>query len=278
MIDLLATLLLIISVLMLLSLGIVWINNKHKKNVWFNKVFALDDSELISESESKKQNAFKLKLLQAGITRKEFNEIIFASIIAGLALSSLVFFLDLSLMAEVILVLISVSIALFTPYLYIQEQIKARIKRIDDDLPVFIDLLIIILEGGGGLNNAIDEVTTQARDVIGKDMLGESSRFKHELITYGSEIAYTNLVKRTGSEAIGTIVGYMRLSEETGIGVKTIFENQAQEIRDAQSLNVQKRAATMNISIVFTMFIFILPAIIAMIAMPISAGALIEIF
>jgi len=160
------------------------------------------------------------------------------------------------------------------PYIYLDEQIKARIKRIDNDLAIFIDLLIIILEGGGGLNNAIDKVTQEAEDVLGKDLLEESKKFKNEFITYSSDIAYNNLINRTGSNAIATIVGFMRLSEETGIGVKSIFENQAQEIKDMEMLNVEKRAATMNISITFVMFIFILPAVIAMVAFPMAADAL----
>jgi len=66
----------------------------------------------------------------------------------------------------------------------------------------------------------------------------------------------------------------MRLSEETGIGVKSIFENQAQEIKAMEMLNIEKKAATMNISITFVMFLFILPAVIAMIAFPVAADAL----
>lgn len=249
-----------------------------KHHAWLNKIFDIDDSELLNENETISQSKFKLKLLQAGLTRKEFNEVVAASIIAGFALFTLIFILKPSFVMEMIIGFIAIVVAFFTPYLYLEEQRNARIKRIDLDLPVFIDLLIIILEGGGGLNNAIDEVTTQAGSVIGKDLIGESKRFKYELITYGNVIAFDNLVIRTGSEAVATIVGYMRLSEETGIGVKTIFENQAQEIRSAQSIAIKKGAAMMNIYITFTMFLFILPAIIAMIVFPLTAGALMKLF
>ena len=108
-------------------------------------------------------------------------------------------------------------------------------------------------------------------------MLEESRRFKYEFVTYDSEIAYQNLVNRTGSEAVATIVGFMRLSQETGIGVKTIFENQSNEIKEADMLSVEKKASLMNVAITFTMFIFILPAIIAMITFPIAAGALMKL-
>jgi len=62
----------------------------------------------------------------------------------------------------------------------------------------------------------------------------------------------------------------MKLSEETGIGVKNVFENQAQEIKDKEVIGIEKKAAMMNINMTFTMFLFILPAVIAMIAFPMS--------
>ena len=266
--------------LMIISLGIILFFTtlyllQHYKHVrMLNAIFSIQGETIISKEESDKKAAFEIKLTQAGITHKEYKEVQALSVVAGLALFSLIFLLDLSLLLNLFIGFIAILVMFFMPYLYLDEQIKARVKRINNDLAIFIDLLIIILEGGGGLNNAIDKVTQEAGNVLGKDLLEESKKFKNEFITYSSDIAYNNLVERTGSDAIATIVGFMRLSEETGIGVKTIFENQAQEIKDMEMLNVEKRAATMNISITFVMFIFILPAVIAMVAFPMSADAL----
>ena len=239
-----------------------------------NAIFNISDDELLSKKKSKTKEDFEQKLLQAGLTKQNFYEIVGASIFTGSVLIALIFIMKFSLLMELFIIFAGVSIAAFMPFIYLEEQVKARIKRIESDLAIFIDLLIIILEGGGGLNNAIDKVTTEATRVLGKDLLEESKIFKYEFVTYGSDVAYTNLANRTGSEAIGAIVGFMRLSEETGIGVKTIFENQAQEIKSTEILSVEKKAATMNISITLVMFIFIIPAVIAMIAFPMSADAL----
>jgi len=271
----------IIFVLSLIAIFVLlcyyfYINYIHKN--WLKVIFEAKDLSPLKQNENEKYKEFRLKLSRAGITQKQFSELVLMAIVAGLALLSLMFIIEFSPLMKLLVVLISVIIALFSPFLYLEEQVKARIKRIDNDLAIFIDLLIIILEGGGGLNNAIDEVTTKATKVIGKDLLEESKLFKNELITYGSEVAYTNLVKRTGSQEIATIVGYMKLSEETGIGVKTIFENQSNEIKSAELLNIEKKAATMNISITLSMFIFILPAIIAMIVFPMAADALMPKF
>jgi len=269
-----ANLVLLISSGIILLFAILYIIEQYKHTKFLHAVFTEDDDIIIDTVYSAKKAEFKLKLQRAGLKRKQFNEIVFASILAGISLISLVLILELSLVNEIVLFILGIGISLFMPYLYLEEQIKARIKRIEADLPIFIDLLIIILEGGGGLNNAIDKVTIEGKSVLGPDLLNESKKFKNEFITYSSDVAYTNLVNRTGSDAIATIVGFMRLSEETGIGVKSIFENQAQELKSMEMLNIEKKAATMNIGITFVMFIFILPAVIAMVAFPMAANAL----
>ncbi|QOP44346.1 type II secretion system F family protein [Sulfurimonas sediminis] len=274
MMEIFATALLVISIVVLFWYLTLYVYERYKHNTFLSAVFATEDDIILNDNFSAKKAQFKLKLQRAGLKKKQFNEIVFASVLAGASLISLLFFIDFSFLNKFFLVAGGLSIAFFMPYLYLEEQIKARIKRIENDLPVFIDLLIIILEGGGGLNNAIDKVTTEGESVLGPDLLAESKKFKNEFITYSSDIAFTNLVNRTGSDAIATIVGFMRLSEETGIGVKSIFENQAQELKSMEMLNIEKKAATMNIGITFVMFLFILPAVIAMIAFPMAADAL----
>ena len=246
---------------------------KHQQ--WIKSVFFSSDTNILKEEDSR--ISFDTKLIQAGLTKRDFQLIIVLSAFAGLSVSALPFILHLSSIATFAIITIALAIATAVPFIYLEEQKKARIKRIEQDLAIFIDLLIIILEGGGGLHNAIDQVTEEAKNVIGKDLLEESRRFKYEFVTYDSEIAYQNLINRTGSEAVATIVGFMRLSQETGIGVKTIFENQSNEIKEADMLSVEKKASLMNVAITFTMFIFILPAIIAMITFPIAAGALMKL-
>ena len=274
MIDTFAYIIMSISIVIFVVLGTWYTYSKYKHSKRIGKIFNLNSTKILSIEENKRKTDFKLKLLKAGLTQKDFNEIILASIITGLSLLFLVYIINFSFMLNTSIIMVSILIAIFMPLVYLEEQVKARIKRIDSDLAVFLDMLIIILEGGGGLHNAMDRVTTEGGHVLGKDLLEETRTFKNEFIAYSSEIAYNNLAERTGSEAIAAIVGFMRLSEETGIGVKTIFENQAEEIKSAEILNVEKRAASMNIGITLVMFIFIIPAVIAMIAFPMSADAL----
>ena len=274
MIEIISYTIFYISLAILVFFIALYLYTYYKHTKLLRAIFSTNDDSIISDIHNEKKAEFKLKLQRAGLTQKQFNEIVIASVLAGISIISLIYILDFSFMNELFFVVTGIAIMVAMPLLYLEEQIKARIKRIENDLPIFIDLLIIILEGGGGLNNAIDKVTVEGESVLGPDLLGESKKFKNEFITYSSDVAYTNLVNRTGSDSIATIVGFMRLSEETGIGVKSIFENQAQELKSMEMLNIEKRAATMNIGITLVMFLFILPAVIAMIAFPMAANAL----
>jgi len=274
MIEIISYTIFYISLAILVFFIALYLYTYYKHTKLLRAIFSTNDDIIMSDMHNEKKAEFKLKLQRAGLTQKQFNEIVIASVLAGISIISLIYILNFSFMGELFFAVTGVTIMVAMPLLYLEEQIKARIKRIENDLPIFIDLLIIILEGGGGLNNAIDKVTVEGESVLGPDLLGESKKFKNEFITYSSDVAYTNLVNRTGSDSIATIVGFMRLSEETGIGVKSIFENQAQELKSMEMLNIEKRAATMNIGITLVMFLFILPAVIAMIAFPMAANAL----
>jgi tight adherence protein C len=244
---------------------------KQKRERWIKNIFQTEDEKIMSKKKSKRVEEFDTKLMQSGLKYKDIKEIVLVAFLTSFSLIFLAIFMDFSELVSGSIVFIAVILPILIPFLYIEEQIKTRQKKIEADLSVFLDLVVIILEGGGGLNNAIDEVASSGELVIGKELLEEVEIFKNELISYGSDIAYENFARRTGSEVVATLVGFMKLSEETGIGVKNVFENQAQEIKDKEVVGIEKKAAMMNVNMTFTMFLFILPAVIAMIAFPMSS-------
>ena len=148
MIETIAYFILFVSIVLIVALSILYIYQNYKYSALLSAIFAQEDDIIIGEKFTKRKAAFKLKLQRAGLKRKQFNEIVAASILAALALIALLFIIDFSFIMKSFILFMAIGIAVFMPYLYLEEQIKARIKRIDNDLPIFIDLLIIILEGG----------------------------------------------------------------------------------------------------------------------------------
>ena len=244
----------------------------YTKRVLLAQIFSNKKESLLQQ---KKQKELLLRLESAGVGLQEYRLLQILAAITGVAVAILPFLLGAALLFKVVVLFIGIAIALLTPKLFIEEQRKKRIARIDADLAIFLDLLVIILQAGGGLLNAIDVVTKEAEGIIGKDLLEETKKFKKELTTLSPSLAYENLIRRTGSENVASIVSFMRISEESGIGLKTIFENQSKEIKEKAFFEIEKRASLLNIKMILAVFVFVLPALGAFIILPMMDNALV---
>jgi tight adherence protein C len=228
---------------------------------FLKSVFDLEDSNVDLLEQQTSISKLELKLHRAGTTLKEFNEIRFLGLFLGAMMLFLVLYMQESMMVNILLGVFGIFSATYFPYLYLDEMYKARVERIEGDLSTFLDMIIIFLEAGSGLNNAMLEVTKRTTEVIGNDLLSEINRFVLESATLSADNAFDNFVQRTGSVEIATLAGFLKLSQETGLGVKTIFESQGAEIKAKEFLKAEKKAATVNLMLTMTLFTFILPAL-----------------
>ena len=268
---------------MALLLSIVgWILYRYyRRTRYINKIIAAlkensESSQTIMERHTdvknpSKQEALKWKLLQAGITPKEYLETKIAIYAFGLFMVIFPFFF-FTVQTALLLAVSGVVIAIFAPGLYLESARSERVKKIDHDLSSFLDLIIIMLESGAGLKNALNFVAEKGDKVLSPLLVNEIKTLETELSNYDSATAYDNLAKRTGSKYIISMVDFLKLAEETGMGVKSIFENQAKEIKDAEFFEVEKKAATVNLSLTLVVFLFLLPALAAFIILPMRAG------
>ncbi len=229
------------------------------------------DQVTVPEHKINKTQELKWKLLQAGIEKSEYLQTQWAIYATALILAIFPYFF-FELQTSIMLTIVALLIAVFAPNLYLDSAKKERVEKIDHDLSSFLDLIIIILESGGGLKNSLNFVANEAGDILSPILINEIKTLENELSNSDSKTAYDNLAKRTGSKYIISMVDFLKLAEETGMGVKTIFENQAKEIKDAEFFAVEKKAATVNLSLTLVVFLFLLPALAAFIVLPMRAG------
>lgn len=231
------------------------------------------DILLKNSSGGKKEESFKWQLAKAGINRGDYEQIKYLSWGIGAFLAVFPwYFTDFK--TSLAIATLGASIAIFFSRIYLSSLQAERAKKINSGLSTFLDMVIIILEAGGGLNNALKEVSRRCQEILSPDLLQEINILQTELGTYSSEVAYSNLVKRTSSRALANFAHFLKLAEETGIGVKTIFETQSREIKDAEFFEIEKKAAVVNLYLTLIVFMFILPALGAFIAFPMMADAL----
>ncbi len=273
----------LIGAIVVLIALVSWIFYRHyQRTAYINKIIsALKDNNkvqnTIMEHAEKgythdiKKDALKWKLLQAGIDQNEYFQTKLALYAFGVVMAIFPFFFFEQSTAWMIAIM-GVLISIFAPALYLDSAKSERVKKVDHDLSSFLDLIIIILESGGGLKNSLNFVADKASNILSPILINEIKTLETELSNYDSATAYDNLAKRTGSKYIISMVDFLKLAEETGMGVKTIFENQAKEIKDAEFFEVEKKAATVNLSLTLVVFLFLLPALAAFIVLPMRAG------
>jgi len=263
------------GIIILLLLGwFLFDRYKSQRNVVL--LSKLSVSNIIEEQHgSKKHDAkeFKLKIIQAGTTVKEYNEarILFA-IIGLILIFTLPFFLSMNM--SIIVVIVGLLITIFGGQIFLYLGKSERVSKIERDLGIFLDLTNVILEDGGGLKNAFFKVSKEAKYIIDDELLKEIGILEYEMSNYSTKIAYENLKKRVDSRELDKIVDFLILSEETGLGVKNIFSTQSDEMRQKHFYKIKGKANTLSLYLTLIIFIFILPTLGAFVIFPMMEGKL----
>ncbi|WP_321469034.1 type II secretion system F family protein [Halarcobacter sp.] len=224
-------------------------------------------------SDEKDNKEFYFKLIQAGLTKKEYNEgkLVFALIGLIIGISFPILF---NTLIGVIGIIIGILLIIFGGKIYIYISKNERAEKINNDLGVFLDLINVILEAGGGLKNAFFTVSTRAHGILDEELLKEIAILEYEMTNYTTKKAYENLKRRVDSDDLGKIVDFLILSEEAGIGVKNIFSTQSDEMRQEKFYKIKGKVNTLNMYLILVLFVFVLPALGAFIIFPMMAGEL----
>lgn len=263
-----------IFIAILILLILLYIQRKEQqKNIILLSQF--DNKTIIDQQKNKKSenNNFTMKLIQAGITYKEYTEarLLFA-LIGIIIMSVLPFFFSLTV--GIISVVVGIISIVFGGEIYLSMSKSERVEKINRDLGVFLDLVNVILEAGGSLKNAFFEVSKRSVGIIDPELIKEISILEYEMTNYSTKVAYENLKTRVDSRDVDKIVDFLILSEETGIGVKNIFTMQSEEMRKERFYQIKGKVNTLNMYLMLIIFLFVLPALAAFIIFPIMGGTL----
>ena len=269
--------LILMPLLIALLLLLVWfIYDRYKKQKNIVLLSKLSVNNIIEHQQSQKKHSneeFKLKLIQAGTTLKEYNEARFLfALIGAILIFTLPFFLSLSI--SIAVVIIGILIIVFGGEIFLYIGKSERIANIEKDLGIFLDLTNVILEAGGGLKNAFFKVSQEAKYIINDELLKEIGILEYEMSNYSTKVAYENLKRRVDSRDVDKIVDFLILSEETGLGVKNIFSTQSDEMRQKRFYKIKGKANTLSMYLTLIIFVFILPTLGAFIIFPMLAGKL----
>lgn len=179
-----------------------------------------------------------------------------------------------SMASPVLFALGGVGIGIFVPSYYLGRRARLRQAEIAKQLSDVLDLLVVCVEAGMGLFEAIRIVGTECErhgQVIGTELNLVATD-----ISAGASLgqALRGLADRTGVEDIKPLAATLIQSEQLGAQIGPALRSSSDALRTRRRLHAEEDAQKASIKILFPLVIFVLPAMIAVIVGP----AMISVF
>ena len=156
----------------------------------------------------------------------------------------------------------------YAPRIYVKNQITKRQKSVRRAWPDALDLLLICVESGMGIESAFRKVSEEI-GVQSVPLAEELSLTTAELsYLQDRRKAYENLGERTGLEGVRAVVTSLIQAEKYGTPVGQSLRILAQENRDMRMSEAEKKAAALPPKLTVPMILFFLPVLFAVIITP----------
>src|ERR1700730_3957006 len=156
----------------------------------------------------------------------------------------------------------------YLPALYVKNRVTKRQKEIRRAWPDALDLLLICVESGMGIESAFRKVSEE----LGRQspVLGEELSLTTAELSYLPERrkAYENLGLRTGGPSVKSVVTTLIQAEKYGTPVGASLRVLAQESRDMRMSEAEKKAAGLGPKLTIPMIVFFLPVLFVVILGP----------
>jgi tight adherence protein C len=154
------------------------------------------------------------------------------------------------------------------PGMVISSRTRKRQKEMVKALPDALDLLVVCVEAGLGLNQAMVRVAQEIGHV--SSVLGEQLELTNLEIRAGTprDEALRNLGERTGVEDIQSFVGMLIQTDRFGTSIADALRVHADVLRTKRRQRAEEAAAKTAIKMLFPLVFFIFPAMFVVILGP----------
>lgn len=156
----------------------------------------------------------------------------------------------------------------FLPNAFLARRIAYRKREIFESFPDALDLIIVCVEAGLGLDAALARVGEEMH--MRSPILGEELHLINLELRAGSsrERALRNLALRTGVEDIDTLVAMLVQSDRFGTSVADSLRVHAESLRTKRRLLAEEAAAKIAVKLLFPLIFFIFPSMLLVLLGP----------
>jgi len=157
----------------------------------------------------------------------------------------------------------------FGPGLVLDNMVSNRHERIRMSLPDALDLMVVSVEAGLGLDQAIQYVAKEL--VVTHPDISEELQLVNLEIRAGKRRveALRNLAERTGETELRKLVAILIQTERFGTSIADSLRTHSDFMRVRRRQEAEERANKVGVKLVFPIFFFILPAMLVVSAGPV---------
>ncbi len=206
------------------------------------------------------------RLIRAGIRNPNALKILYGTkLLLGVALPVLMGLAVAGSPADpsnkVAAVLTAAAVGFFGPNEYIRMRAKKRQKEIRRGLPNALDLMVVCVESGLGLDQAIIQVAKELEHAH-PDISEEFSLVNLELKAGKRRMdALRNLAERTAVDDLKKLVAVLIQADRFGTGVAPSLRGHSDYMRVQARQAAEEKAAKLGVKLVFPIFFCILPSL-----------------
>jgi len=220
-------------------------------------------------------NALRLQMIQAGFYNTRVVRIYYLSRIL-LALGAAAFVLlvvpvvapNTGVQGVIILAFGATMMGYFAPVYYLSRRVRLRQRSIREGFPDALDMLLVCVESGLGLDGALARVASE----IGRahPLLSEQFGFVGRELRVGRdrETALRSMAERIGIDEVSSLVTLLIQTDKLGTSIGDALRAHAYEMRSTRLLRAEEKAHKLPVKLSVPLIFFILPALLLVILSP----------
>jgi len=190
--------------------------------------------------------------------RKFLTGVIAAAIImtgAGLFIS---LFLGMGIQKILLYAVIGLVLAVLLPALWLYQTAEKRVQQIERALPDALDLMVVCVEAGLGLDMAMSKVAERMEGPLAEEFARSLNEMK---IGKTRQEALRSVAKRAGSHNLASFLSMLIQGIQMGVSIGRILRIQSDSMRTVRRQRAQEQAMKAPVKMLFPLVLFIFPAL-----------------
>jgi tight adherence protein C len=227
-------------------------------------------------------NITQKRLIRAGMRNENAMQLLFgAKIVLGVGLPLIMLFVvggtQAQLTNKFLAVMAAAGLGFFAPNEYVNIVARRRQKEIKRALPNALDLMVVCVESGLGLDQAILQVA--------KELDHAHPQISEEFALVNLELkagkrraeALRNLAERTSVDDLRKLVAVLIQADRFGTGVAASLRAHSDFMRVQARQIAEEKAAKLGVKLVFPIFFCILPTLFVVTVGPVAVKIIREL-